>query len=161
MLKQLTSLTLLALLAAPIAVEAQSHGRRCDTSDTGYWYTITTPAGDARQHDLDLYFNRNKSVFILLVFDDESDAVMTTSSGLQDGDRFVHGSLRLLPDKRYIIAVGCVLENADYRLSVKRGEEVRLSSPRVLGVHQGLDAGEAAASLEIESAMLKAKRQMQ
>ena len=144
---------LMAVTAVPGVGEAQSHGRRCSTSDTGYVYTISTPAGDSRQHDIDVYFNRDDSAFIVVVFDADSDVKLATSSGLQSGDRFVHGSLRMYPDETYRISVGCVLAGADYRLSVKRGEEVTLSAPRTLNAHEGLTAAEAAMSFEIESVM--------
>ena len=151
-----------ALLAAiPGIVEAQSHGGRCDTDASGYSYTITTPAGDSRQHDFDVYFNRDRSVFILLVFDDEVDVKLSTSSGLQNSDRFVHGSIRLFPDSTYSVAVACITEDADYRLSIRRGEEVSLSAPRRLGAHRGLSAGEAAISLGIEAIVRGEKRRMQ
>lgn len=148
---------LLTPLAAPAIGEAQTHGRTCRTSDTGYLYTIQTPSGDSRQHDLDIYFNQNASAFILLVFDEDDDTVLSTASGLQSGDRFVHGSLRLLPSKTYRIAVGCVVADAAYRLSVRRGEEISLRAPRVLGAHGGLSAEEAVLSLNLESVVLKGK----
>lgn len=151
---------LMAAAAVPGVGDAQSHGRRCNTTDTGYMYTIRTPAGDSRQHDIDVYFNRDDAAFVVLVFDDDSDVRLATASGLQSGDRFVHGSLRMYPDETYRISVGCVLASADYRLSVKRGEEVSLSAPRVLNAHEGLTAGEAAASFGIESVMLKERRRL-
>ena len=104
---------LMAVAAIPGAGEAQSHGRRCTTSDTGYVYTIGTPAGDSRQHDIDVYFNRDDSAFVVVVFDEDSEVRLAMSSGLQSGDRFVHGSLRMYPDKTYRISVGCVLADAD------------------------------------------------
>lgn len=140
---------------------AQSHGRRCNTSSSGYVYTITTPAGDSRQHDVDLYFNNDRSGFIVVVFDDEGDVRLAMSSGLQAADRFVHGSLRLYPDEMYRIAVACVSVNADYRLSVRRGEEINLSSPRSLGFHEGLTAAQAVTALGLEAVMLAEKRRFQ
>lgn len=152
---------LLTPLAAPTIGEAQTHGRTCRTSDTGYLYTIQTPSGDSRQHDLDIYFNQNSSAFILLVFDEDDDTVLSTASGLQSGDRFVHGSLRLLPNETYRIAVACVIADAAYRLSIRRGEEISLRGPRVLGAHEGLSAEEAALSLDLESVVLKGKASLQ
>ncbi len=151
---------LMAVAAIPGVGEAQSHGRRCTTSDTGYLYTIGTPAGDSRQHDIDVYFNGDDSAFVVVVFDEDSDVRLATSSGLQSGDRFVHGSLRMYPDKTYRISVGCVLADADYRLSIKRGEEVTLSAPRVLNAHEGLTTAEASASFGIEAVMLKERRRL-
>ena len=149
---------LAAALVVPAAADAQSHGRTCNTADTGYVYTIRTPTGDSRQTDIDVYFNQNRSAFVVIVFDSDTDVVLTTSSGLHSGDRFVHGSLRLLPSETYRIAVGCVIANAAFRLSVKRGEEIRLTAPRVLNVHQGLTAAEATQSLAVE-AIVNAERQ--
>lgn len=152
--------TALFVFALPSIVEAQSHGRRCSTSDTGYVYTIRTPAGDSRQHDIDVYFNRNDAAFVVLVFDDDTDVRLATSSGLQSGDRFVHGSMRMYPDETYRISVGCVLADADYRISIKRGEEVSLSAPTVLNAHEGLTAAEAAVAFEIEAAILEERRRL-
>lgn len=149
-----------AALIVPAGAEAQSHGRTCRTIDTGYIYTIRTPAGDSQQTDIDVYFNQNRSLFVLLVFDSDTDVVLSTSSGLQSGDRFVHGSLRLGPSETYRVAVACAVANAAYRLSVKRGEEIRLSTPRVLGAHQGLTAAEAAQSLTAEAAMNAARQRL-
>ena len=145
-------------ILGPALAEAQSHGRTCRTGDTGYMYTVRTPSGDSRQHDIDLYFNQNRSAFLVLVFDSDADVVLSTSSGLQSGDRFVHGSLRLFPNETYRVTVGCVIRNAIYRLSVKRGEEIRLSAPRVLGAHQGLTAAEASLDLDV-GAVVAAERQ--
>ena len=155
---------IIAILAAfivfPSIGEAQSHGRRCEESASGYAYSISTPSGDSRQHDLDLYFNNNSASFILVVFDEDIDVVLSTTSGLQSGDRFVHGSIRLYPGQTYSVAVACVSQSADYRLSIKRGEEVSLTTPVVLGAHQGLDAGEAAISLDMEASIREAKARM-
>ena len=146
---------LVAILLVPAAAQAQSHGRMCRTADTGYIYTIRTLAGDSRQHDIDVYFNSARAAFLVLVFDSDTDVVLSTSSGLQSNDRFVHGSLRLLPRETYRIAVGCVLANAAYRLSVKRGEEIRLPAPRVLGAHAGLTAAQASDDLALEAAVIE------
>ena len=140
-----------ALVAWPTLGEAQSTGRLCRTRDTGYLYTIRTPSGDSQQHDIDLYFNQGAAAFVLLVFDSDTDTVLSTSSGLQSNDRFVHGSLRLLPNETYRIALGCVGRNANYRLAVRRGREVALGAPRVLNAHEGLTAAEAAESFALES----------
>lgn len=151
-------MTLVAVVAAglvawPTLGEAQSTGRLCRTVDTGYAYTIRTPSGDSQQHDIDLYFNQGAAAFVLLVFDSDSDTVLSTSSGLSTNDRFVHGSLRLFPNETYRIAVGCVGRNANYRLAVRRGREVALGAPRVLNAHEGLTAAEAAESFALESVM--------
>ena len=141
------------LVAWPTLGEAQSTGRLCRTTDTGYLYTIRTPSGDSQQHDIDVYFNQRAAAFVLLVFDSDSDTVLSTSSGLQNNDRFVHGSLRLYPNETYRIALGCVGRNATYRLAVRRGREVALRAPRVLNAHEGLTATEAAESFALESIM--------
>lgn len=154
-------ITAVVLSLIPGRGGAQSDGRGCSTSSSGYVYTITTPDGDSRQHDIDLYFNNDRSGFIVLVFDDEGDVRLATSSGLQAADRFVHGSLRLYPDETYRIAVACVSVDADYRLSVKRGEEINLSEPRSLGVHAGLTANQAVTALGLEAVMLDEKRRLQ
>ena len=151
---------LLVVLAFPALTAAQSHGRNCSTSDTGYVYTIRTPAGDSRQHDIDVYFNNNRAAFVVLVFDDDTDVRLTTTSGLQSADRFVHGSLRLYPSETYRISIGCVIANAAFRLSVKRGEEITLHAPRVLGAHEGLTAEEASRSLEMEAAIMVERRRL-
>ena len=160
MRKQVIFAALAAVLALPAVGETQSHGRRCDTAASGYAYTITTPIGDSQQHDFDVYFNNDNSAFILLVLDDEADVKLSTSSGFQVGDRFVHGSIRLFPDETYVVTVGCINVNADYRLSVRRGEEITLLPPRRLGAHEGLNAEEAATSLEIEAVMLDARSEL-
>lgn len=51
--------------------------------------------------------------------------------------------------------------DADYRLSVKRGEEINLSEPRSLGVHAGLTANQAVTALGLEAVMLDEKRRLQ
>ena len=160
MRRQIIFLTLAVAMVLPAVGEAQSHGRRCDTDATGYSYTISTPSGDSRQHDFDVYFNNDQSAFILLVFDDDVDTVLSTSSGLQSGDRFVHGSIRLFQDETYTVAVACVSADADYRLSVRRGDEISLSAPRVLGAHEGLSTEEAATSLLVETAVLDARAEL-
>ena len=104
--------------------------------------------------------NNNQSVFILLVFDDEIDTVLSTSSGLQSGDRFVHGSVRLFGDSTYTVAVGCINSDAAYRLSVRRGDEISLSAPRRLGAHEGLSTEEAARSLIVEAAVIDARTEL-
>lgn len=160
MRRQIIFLTLAVALVLPVVAEAQSHGRRCDTDATGYSYTITTPSGDSRQHDFDVYFNNDQSAFILLVFDDDVDTVLSTSSGLQSGDRFVHGSIRLFQEETYTVAVACVSADADYRLSVRRGEEISLSAPRRPGAHEGLSTEEAEISLGIEAVVIEEKRKL-
>ena len=142
-----------AFVALPSFGAAQSAGRTCRTAVSGYVYTVRTPSGDSRQHDVDLYFNQAASAFIVLVFDSDTDVVLSTSSGLQSNDRFVHGSLRLFPNERYSIAVGCVRRNAVYRLAVRRGEEIALGAPRVLGAHEGLTSAQAVQSFTMEAAM--------
>ena len=49
--------TVLTAIVLPAVGEAQSHGHNCDTDASGYSYTISTPSGDSRQHDFDVYFN--------------------------------------------------------------------------------------------------------
>ena len=87
---------------------------------------------------------------MLLVLDGDNDTVLSTASGISRGDRFVHGSARLFPDRRYRIGVGCVNVSADYRLAVRSGDEMRLASPVVALDHQGLTAGEAVEMFEVE-----------
>ena len=141
------------LVAVPTLSEAQSAGRTCRTTDSGYVYTFRTPSGDSQQHDVDLYFNQGAAAFVLLVFDSDTDTVLSTSSGLSTNDRFVHGSLRLFPSETYRVAVGCVRRNATYRLAVRRGREIALGAPRVLNAHEGLTAAEATESIALESVM--------
>lgn len=113
MLRRIVLVTL-AVLVVPALAAGQSHGRRCSTSDTGYVYTIRTPTGDAQQHDIDVYFNNDAAAFVLLVFDEDTDVRLTTTSGFTSGDRFVHGSMRMYPDETYRISIGCVSSDADY-----------------------------------------------
>ena len=91
---------------------------------------------------------------------DEIDTVLSTSSGLQNGDRFMHGSIRLFPDSTYSVAVACINADAAYRLSVRRGQEVSLSAPRRLGAHEGLTADEATRSLIVEDVLRDAKAEL-
>lgn len=145
-----TVIAILGAVSAPRA-EAQSHGRRCSVDVTGYFYSFTTPSvPDSIQVDFDLYFNNDSSAFVLLVFDSDSDRVLSTTSGLGRADRFVHGSARLYSGERYTIGVGCVNASASYRLAVRSGDEIALRSPRVASIHQGLTAGEAVEMFELE-----------
>lgn len=152
MLKTVRTTTVIALLGAVSApcAEAQSHGRRCAVDDT-IVYSFTTPSGpDSLQVDFDLYFNNDSSAFVLLVLDGDNDTVLSTASGISRGDRFVHGSARLFPDRLYRIGVACINVSADYRLAVRSGDEMRLASPVVALDHQGLTAGEAVEMFEVE-----------
>ena len=151
---------MVVLASLPGIVDAQSHGRNCNTSDTGYVYTIRTPTGDSRQHDIDVYFNNDRAAFVVLVFDDETDVRLATVSGLSSSDRFVHGSIRMYPDETYRISVGCVIANAAFRISVKRGAEISLSAPSVLNAHDGLTADEASRALEMEAAVMAERRRL-
>ena len=139
-MKTLT-LTLAVLVAAPLAAQTR-HGN-CSPG-TAYLYTFPDPApsGDAQQASFDLYFNNNQSGFALVVVVDEQ-TVLLTSNGIDPGDRFVHGSVRLVGLGPYAVGVACVDASAAYRLSVRAGDEVRLSGPQTERIPSGYSAAQA------------------
>ena len=137
------TLALVVLAAAPLAAQTR-HGN-CSPG-TVYIYTFADPApsGDAQQASFDLYFNNNQSGFALAVVAVADElTVLLTGNGLDPGDRFVHGSTRLVHQGEYAVGVGCIDAAAAYRLSVRAGEEVRLSGPTTERIPSGYSAAQA------------------
>ena len=138
---------------------AQTRGGRCDAAASGYTHTFTTPNRDVGQHDIDIYFNNDRGRYVLLVFDG-GDLAAGTRSGVGVGDRFAHVSFRPFHDRTYTVVLSC-LTTSNYRLSVRAGDEVRVSGARRLGFHEGLTTQEAVFSIDLEARINAEKAKMQ
>ena len=157
-MKTLTlALAILAAVHAPAA--AQTRGDRCtntgggDTPAPSTWLRYTFQGGG--QTDVDLYFNNDWATFIVIVMLNEQP-IIGSRSGSDYGDRFVHGSVRT-PSQTLTLVVACINGPADFRVSVRTGNE-RAIRRTLAPAHVGLDAGQAARTIALEEAADTAMR---
>ena len=149
------AVVLLALLLATGTASAQdvSKGARCEP-DFVYRYSFTTPTAGTLtgwpDFQATLYYNNYAATFLVMVFDDDSDTVVS-SSGYT---RFVQIRTGLLPGKRYELWVGCLTASADFRLLVNMGDVESITGRgTVRRATGGFDAAEQLAYLEREAEM--------
>ena len=142
------------LLAAGIAsAQDVSKGARCQP-DVFNRYSFTTPTAGTLtgwpDFQATLYYNNYAATFLAMVFDDDSDTVVS-SFGYT---RFVQIRTGLLPGKRYELWVGCLTASADFRLLVNMGDVESITGRgTVRGATAGFDAAEQLAYLEREAEM--------
>ncbi len=157
-LRQILTVGLLGLLLTGSAVAQDvSEGSRCNP-DVFNRYSFTTPSSVSTtgwpDFQATLYYNNYSATFLMMVFDDDSDTV-ASSSGYT---RFVNIRVGLLPNKRYELWIGCVSASADFRLLTTIGDVESITGHGTVSSLTGpstFDAGEQLAFLEREAEMIE------
>ena len=136
---------LIIVALTPAAADAQTYGSSC-IEDRYHRYSFTTPTG-WNQVAMTLYYNQANVGFVVVLFDDEADVVVSSGSA----ERFVRFNTGLLPSTRYELWVGCTgsaafrfdLRSADARVLTSHGTQTAFGA--------GYSAAEQARFLEREA----------
>ena len=146
-----------AFTAGSVATQDVSEGARC-SPDVFNRYSLNTSSSSTTtgwpDFQATLYYNNYSATFLMMLFDDESDTV-ASSSGYT---RFVNIRVGLLPNKRYELWVGCITASADFRLLTTIGDVEAITSHGTVASAIGppmFDAGEQLAFLEREAEMIE------
>ena len=152
----------LLLVAVPVTAQDVSQGSRC-SPDTFHRYSLTTPSSVTTtgwpDFQATLYYNNYAATFLLVLFDDDSD-VVASSSGYT---RFAQIRVGLLPSKRYELWVGCITASADFRLLATFGDVKSITGHGTVASAVGpsrFDAGEQLAFLDREAEMVERLAEM-
>lgn len=148
---------ILVFTAGSVATQDVSEGARC-SPDVFNRYSLNTSSSSTTtgwpDFQATLYYNNYSATFLMMLFDDESDTV-ASSSGYT---RFVNIRVGLLPNKRYELWVGCITASADFRLLTTIGDVEAITSHGTVASAIGppmFDAGEQLAFLEREAEMIE------
>lgn len=115
-------LTAAVVALVPAAGMAQTYGSSC-IEDRYHRYSFTTPASDWVELEATLYYNRGNRAFLMILFDEDSDTVVSSGGA----ERFVRLKVGLLPGDRYELWIACT-DAAAFRFDARLAGQRRLNS---------------------------------
>ena len=143
---------LVLIATAPVAAQDSTVGGRCEPG-INHQIGFTVPGEPYVQGwpdlDVTLYYSSASAWFVMILFDQDSNPVMTAGGE----SRFVQGSLTgLFSGERYTLWVGCDVSPANFRLLIRIGQKgVVLNEGTVSMYGADFDAGEWATILDQEA----------
>lgn len=149
----LVTAAIVATAVPDVSAQDRTRGARCNPN-TFHRYGIVTSNTSSRarwpDYQATLYYQANRSAFLMILFDDDSDVVVS-SAGVQ---RFVQQRAGLLPGERYELWIGCIQASSTFRLLVTMGEaDLIFNRGTVRGAQFGADydVAEQAVALDREA----------